>query len=107
MAVDPLEAGNHLFDLHAAYERGDTLRITMASARKNDFSYGPVFDIDVNLSGAGSLAGIGYLLNHVGFRFVLGDKYTKVKWLWQKFQTCEAFFSYLCPCENLKIKSTL
>lgn len=66
-AVDPFEAGDGLFDLHAAHQCSDALRVAVAAAREADAADDVVVEFDVDLSGAGPDAGMGQMSCHVRF----------------------------------------
>lgn len=82
MAVDALEAGDHLVDLHAANECGDALGVAVAAAGKAYLAEDSVFDFDIDLPRAGALAAVRDLLNHGCRLFVFSaGKDTKGDWI--------------------------
>lgn len=65
VAVDALEPGDGLLDLHAPHQRGDALRIAVASAREGHAADDVSVGFDVDLSRAGAHGGVGEVFEHV------------------------------------------
>ena len=63
-AVDAFQPGYRVGGFHAAHECRYALRVAVAAAREGDASDDAVFEFDVDLPGAGSLADVCYFLCH-------------------------------------------
>lgn len=71
VAVDSFEPSDHLADLHAADEGGYSPGISVTAAGEGDPADDTVLDLNINLSGAGSLTGVRDFLDHGVFGFSL------------------------------------
>ena len=63
-AVDAFEPRDGICGFHAAYERGDALRVSGTAAREGYAADNALFQFDVDLPGTGPDGGIGYVLGH-------------------------------------------